>query len=351
MTWKHILLLAPDEKDATSFYRCWGPFSELVRTTKTPIMLSRASHVAWSTLLDKHLLMIQRPCFPNHLKVLEMAHQANPDLVTWVDWDDLLWQIPEGNPAKKGFGDPKVLYGVILRCVQQADIVTVSTPFFQRCFPEELQAKITVLRNRLPRHWRRQTPHCKPTQKRVKIAWRGSATHIIDWMEFLEAAITLSTQQPIEWVLIGSPPYHVMASLRRVATVTCIEEIAIEQYGQWFIHEGPQADILFVPLHDNAFNRVKSHIAMLEATFAGMLSVAPKWEEWTTGIPGADRLLYTNPDQAFACLERAIAQARQGAFTLVADLQTHFLAQFHTNDTLFHQLAFTTKGDLLCDKD
>ncbi len=37
---------------------------------------------------------------------------------------------------------------------------------------------------------------------------------------------------------------------------------------------------MIFPLHEHPFNRCKSNIAWLEATFAGAACIAPDWAEW-----------------------------------------------------------------------
>jgi hypothetical protein len=57
------------------------------------------------------------------------------------------------------------------------------------------------------------------------------------------------------------------------------------------------AGIQFVPLIDNKFNRIKSSIAWLDATLAGSVCLAPRFEEWES-LPGItlynDRVSFGN---------------------------------------------------------
>jgi len=341
----NILLVCPDEKDATSFYRGWGPFGELAQNSNTPIFLHRipllngSPQIGWSTVADKQLVFLQRPCQQAHIEVLKICRQAGATVRSWVDWDDLLWKIPHGNPAKAFYGNEDEVKAAMLACVQMADIITVSTEFFRTTFPEELQSKIQVLRNRLPKRWQCCHAHQKPGE-RIKIAWRGSRTHDLDWIDFLPEVVRLSEQEPIDWYIIGSAPPHVLEALSNTTQVFYYPEIPMERYFEWFIKEGPQADILFVPLRDHIFNRAKSHIALLEATMAGMLCVGPAWPEWKTPEPQANRLLYHTPDQIFSCLQTACEQSRKGAFTLIQQLQAYFLQQYQEEQQKFQDLVF-----------
>jgi hypothetical protein len=52
-----------------------------------------------------------------------------------------------------------------------------------------------------------------------------------------------------------------------------------------------------VPLHDNPFNRSKSNIAYIEASYFGAVSIVPEWWE----VPGA--LKYTDPQSYYECLK------------------------------------------------
>lgn len=340
----NVLLLCPDEKDATSFYRGWGPFGDLACTSETPLLLHRAStnhfasaQVAWSTLIDKSLLFLQRACQSQHLDVLKIAVQHRKR--TWCDWDDLLWGIPNGNPAKYAYGKPEEVCQQIIKCAALADVVTVSTQYFKCQFPEQLHEKIHVLRNRLLPLYRNGVAHQKP-EKLLKVCWRGSRTHDMDWIDYIDSAVAYARTHDIEWHIIGTAPQWVLERLSDTAIVKLYNEIPLSRYFEWLILEAPRFDVLFVPLRDLPFNRAKSNIAMLEATFAGMLTVAPDWAEWHTGLDGVDRFLYASPDDVQACLERAEEQARQGAYALLHALQAQFRAEFAVNDDLFRDLVF-----------
>lgn len=338
----HILLLCPDEKDATSFYRGWGPFGDLARNSEIPLFLHRALEVSWSAVVDKQLVVLQRPYLSNHLEILKIV--ARTGVRTWVDWDDLLWQVPDGNPAKVYYENSSEIYTRILQCAQLADVVTVSTESLKHAFPNELHAKIHVLHNRLPQRWQYRTPHQKPKDQ-IWIAWRGTRTHEADWIDFVDTVLDVSRSAKVGWRIIGTAPQWVIEQLSSVVPLYHHKEIPMERYFEWFIKEGPQADILFVPLRDNVFNRAKSNIAYLEATFGGMLCVGPRWEEWMTGISAAEALLYTSPQHAKDCLLQACVQAHKGAFTLINSLQEHFLTQFQQDCEIFRKLVYDSEGD------
>jgi hypothetical protein len=335
----NVLLLSPGESDATSYYRAWGPFGEAARQIPS-LHLFKAEKFAWNSFSDKHLLVLQRPCVQSHLDILTIAKRAG--CLTWADWDDLLWDIPDGNPAKMTYGLPQTVKAIILKIAQAVDMITVSTEFLKLQFPDFIQPKIHVIHNRLPSRWCVETIPQK-SKDILKVLWRGSRTHDPDWLDFLPVVEAFNTQQKTEWLLVGSPPYHVIDHLAQTATVQHIQEIPLEIYFDWMIDQGPQADIMFVPLRDMTFNRVKSNIAMLEATFGGMLTVAPKWAEWETGILEVDSLLYTSPQDALACLKKACTLSQQGTFKHITGLQEHYRQAFARDDERFLSL-FTAKN-------
>jgi hypothetical protein len=330
----HILLLCPDEKDATSFYRGWGPFGDLARDPDTQIVLHRAERVAWSTIADKSLVVLQRPCTSSHFEVLKIARDCQ--VPVWCDWDDLLWEIPPGNQARLYYVDPTAVKNGILKCADMADRVTVSTAAFQHAFPERYHEKIQIIRNRLPVRWRICTAP-QPPGERLKLLWRGSQTHAADWIDSADGILAFSKQHTVEWHLVGIAPQWLIERLTALCPVYQRGEIPMEAYFRWLIADGPRADMMVVPLRDNAFNRAKSNIAQLEATFGGMLTVGPKWPEWTTGIEQADRLLYASPQQIESRLARAAALARNGTGPVVDELQQHFLSVAEVYDTQFRR--------------
>lgn len=339
----NILLICPNEHDATSFYRGWGPFGELAKTGQKPIFLHRAQSLSWATLSDKDLIVLQRPCSANDVKVLKLAQEYG--VRSWVDWDDMLWGVPPDNPTHSVYHDGKGIQEIVIQCAMNADIVTVSTKALKQDFPPKLQEKVIILTNRLPAaRWMKGNPHQKAKEK-IWMAWRGSRTHEGDWVPFLEQTERITKEHGIGWRIIGHPSPWVINHLSKASndTVYHQSELSIEQYFSWFVLNGPQADILFIPLIDSKFNRAKSHIAMIEATFGGMICVGPKWEEWITGIPEADKLLYSSPKEAEQCLQRACDYTRKGAFKTVNRLQEHFRAQADKANKLFQSLVFQEK--------
>src|ERR1035437_2744530 len=118
-----VLVVAPDKTDATSFYRCAGPFSAL-RKTNPEIQFVYPSEMNWTYIKNSDVVFLQRPFNDEHVRVAELAKEMRVPL--WIDYDDNLLELPADNPVQAIYNETKVQNN-IRYMLAIADHVTVST--------------------------------------------------------------------------------------------------------------------------------------------------------------------------------------------------------------------------------
>ena len=295
-----VLVITPNPTDATSFYRARGIIPALMRD-HPEIEFFDSDKLNWEIALRADVVFLQRPYGDDHLMAAQIAKNTNRAL--WVDYDDDLFSVPAGNPAARQYGKEDIRRN-IAKITAMADVVTVST--------QQLTRKLAPLNKRImviPNAFNDQLINWRPdmrSERHALIMWRGSATHDRDIAAFLPEMSRVAKAHPTwQWVFLGEPYWGVTEAIpeRQRSIVPALDPMAY-----WSEIAKLQPMIQIVPLHDNEFNRSKSNIAWIEASYAGAATLAPDWEEWRR--PGC--VLYQNA----ASFESKLMEMIQGARTL-----------------------------------
>lgn len=267
-----ILVICPNPTDATSFYRGVRPLAAL-KLSMANLNLVYASQTDWTVLSMVDAVFLQRPFNGNHLAVARMAVEWKVPL--WVDYDDDLFEVPQDNPAYAIYSKEEIQKNVAEICAM-AKVVTVSTQALRRKLAP-LNPDIVVV----PNAWDEKLltdRNERNLDANPLVLWRGSATHQRDILVHGEAIIELSKKHPNwTWHFQGYNPWFVTERMDPGKVVTA-PSVPVEKYFQFIRTIRPK--LVITPLADNAFNRSKSNIAWIEATYAGAACLAPLWEEW-----------------------------------------------------------------------
>lgn len=287
----NILLLSPNKADATSFYRGWGPFSELRRNYggELNIIPGDGLVINWATLSMVDIVFMQRPYNSSHLELAKMANMNGVPL--WVDYDDDLFCVPQDNPAHDIYNESAQKN--IAEIITRSDAVSVSTQTLKDKI-EKLNKNIHVVKNSLNFNLLDNIQKKSEKSGRNLLAlWRGSNTHFRDLASY-SSAIAGAIKKTGSYAFIGSNPWHITSLLneserKRVAIYKGVDLIeyhnAINALRPLFAH---------IPLHRCEFNMSKSNIAFLEAAWTGAPSIVPDMPEWL-GLDGS--YVYSNEDQ------------------------------------------------------
>jgi len=268
-----VLALTRAPGSACEYYRGIGTLSKI-----PGVEIRIADEVNWTVLSQVDILFAERPYSASDHEIISMARDFG--VPVWVEVDDDFFNVPAYNPAKDHFWKE----GVQQRhaeCLAMADIVTVTTAHLREQLLE-FNPRIIVIPNAFnDYHWEWEF---KPGAKNL-VAWRGSATHKNDVRRYLDSMAEVQSKNKLDnqgWVFVGNDLWF--AEERLMPKVTrFVEELpttvywkAIRSFGARFWH---------VPLLDNKFNRSKSNISWIEATYAGAVCLCPDMDEWRN--PGA----------------------------------------------------------------
>jgi HEPN domain-containing protein len=257
-------------RGACSYYRSIGPFSKLHKINPE-IECEYIEGVSWHTLADADILFLARPYQDNYVEAIEFAKSFG--VKTWIDYDDALTIIPEDNPGY-GFFSSEVVEKNIKKAISTADIVTVSTEGIKNIY-SKLNSDIRIIENAFNDY---NYPFEKRENSTKYISWRGSNTHRRDLLSVREDMISTSKQFPDwAWNFIGGGGdlWFITDKINNCMTIVDVE---IVRYNR-LIHN-LQPEIHVCPLLDSEFNRGKSNIAFIEATWAGAVCVAPTIPEF-----------------------------------------------------------------------
>lgn len=278
---KTLLCCVPNNKDVTSFYRATGPLAQL----------TNEADCDWNILLGQEVFdeicylargcFMQRPFDKIHYEIAKMVKRNRRNL--WVDYDDDLFDLPSDNLASETYSDPSVRRQMA-EIIAMADIVTVTTEALKKKLAAgPMRNKdIRVVPNAIDFERFPQTP--LPERKNL-ILWRGSKTHHKDVMTVGKQIVDLYKASPkTVWEFLGDNLWFITDAMKQHDPKRTIyyKGLGVVEYHQHIIDVA--AKTFIAPLLDQPFNHAKSNIAFLEATFAGSLCVAPKFEEWD--VPG-----------------------------------------------------------------
>ncbi len=270
---KKLLTVCPIPNDATSYYRGVGPLSSLQNAGLVELIYHDKPD--WTVMKHIDAVFVQRPHLPEYLRVLDLAKKFRKPL--WLDYDDLLTDIPDCSPARHNYWRPDV-QDTVRTCLKNADIVTVSTQALADAW-KEFANKIIVI----PNAWDDELyPRPSPPVKADKpnLIWRGSGGHDEDLWSITGEIETLAKQRDFNWYFIGMPFWYTLRQLKKHT-----ESFKVAPWNDlpdyFDLMQRVSPSVMMVPMTDSPFNRCKSNIAWIEGTWAGAATVAPGYmPEW-----------------------------------------------------------------------
>jgi hypothetical protein len=219
--------------------------------------------------------MFQRPFTPEHVTILNRFKEES--VPTWIEYDDLLTAIPKHNPSFDTYGKPDILEALKI-IPALVDIITVTTPYLKECLQSPSVKDVRVVPNAWDDYHLPMEQEKHAVNKSLRIVWRGSPTHISDLDLYADPVIRLHKEDPsIHWFFLGFRPWFT----RQMEQTHChVFEKPLDMVEYIRFLGTIRPDILVVPLTDDPFNRAKSNIAWMEASFADAVTVAPDFPEW-----------------------------------------------------------------------
>ena len=270
-----ITCIIPDLTDGTSFYRGIGPLSHIKRYSDLNVSLFFPDQVNDALLLSSDIVFMQRPFSPQHLQVAEMAQLQSKPL--WLDYDDDLFNVDVGNPTYHLYGKSAVKNN-IKTLIEMADVITVSTEHLATKI-RAMNDKVIVINNGLDLSlFKYRKPNLDRMDKNDLVMWRGSPTHTKDVLSVANQILQVHDERPDTiFEFIGDRMWLLTEQMKANQFIHT-EWTTIMKYKHHIYSRTPKAFI--VPLMFSDFNRSKSNIGWLEASFAGSLTIAPMIPEF-----------------------------------------------------------------------
>lgn len=271
-----ILLVTPDLLDNQSWWRSSFPLADIESDGSGRIIVNSPGSITDLDLRRASLVYVQRPWDVPHVELVKASKRNGRPTI--VEFDDLLWNIPFGNPSRKQYTQERI--DAATQCALLADWCIVST----EALADHLIAlgceRVTVAPNALP-SW---MPWPKRAERAKTIWWRGGSYHTHDIETVVDELVDVVNERP-DWKLIlaGSTPVHIVNRIANRERVECLEPLNINAYHDRMVAERPWCVIN--PLEDHPFNRCKSNIGWIEASLAGAVCVVPDFPEFQR--PGA----------------------------------------------------------------
>lgn len=253
-----VLYYSPTIWSNTDFYRTTAvlPF-----INHPDIFLRDISHFGkinqWD-LSSSDVLIIQRPCTPDHLCLIKLAKKCGLKVV--IDYDDDVLNVDAYSPVYQQYKEQRF---IIIECINLADQVWVSTNAIAKSFGCGI-----VIPNGLNDYI--LGPCATYNEKSNNVVWRGGSSHEADVYEHQEQIINMVGNNPgLDFYFIGHRFIKLEMELDRrgFGNYYAVEGMPIMQYFDYLKKLQPRAMIF--PLCDTLLNRGKSNISLIEATWAG----------------------------------------------------------------------------------
>lgn len=258
---------------ACSYYRSIGPYSKIEN-----VLFNTLEKGNWSVYSNLNLLYFERPVFNQFIDGIKLAKSFNIPVI--IDFDDDLFSIPKYNPSHTFYSKKENRQNIILAC-ELADAITVTTPSLKEVY-SKWNNNVSIIENA----WNNYNfPFDKNEASNNKIInWRGSATHRDDLLSFKNGILDASNElTDWTWSWMGKDIDFIT---KHIKNKIVFEEAEIIKYFNNLYELSPAIQI--VPLENNTFNKSKSNISWIEATWAGAVTIGPDLPEWNR--PGIIRV-------------------------------------------------------------
>jgi hypothetical protein len=269
-----ILVINPDYKDATSYYRAWGTFKDLqdrydfTFVNYSNVAIMAANKVAWPDLISFDVALFQRALGENSLQLLSYLKEIG--LKIWYDLDDDLWNIPDSYKIKPTFNFKAI--ATIEEHIKQSDLITCSTEPLADVIKEKTGRQANVI----PNAWDIKRFPLKEHNPQGITLWRGSNTHEQDLRSNRDLIEALAKETHLTFM--GFDPVK-EKPLLNILKYTFEQPKDPFHYFRWIQESRPKQFIVL--LQDSKFNQSKSNIAWIEATAAGSLCYSNRVGEFS----------------------------------------------------------------------
>ncbi len=280
---RQVLAVTPDDW-ASSQYRILQPLHALAERgdLSPPIVVKGDRHAlpgeAQLARLDPELVLVHN-CLD--MDFLGRLHERRLILVI----DDLLTALPDYNPFRARQAPD--IEQRLAAYVTAAERIIVSTPELAHALSLD-PIKTCIIENALPESpWLNLPARRRRTENhiRMRVGWAGAQQHEGD-LRLLKPVVR-ATAGEVDWVLFGMCPDYLKPWVAET-----LAPVTFGNYPKTLARM--DIDIAVAPLVDNAFNRCKSAIKLLEFGIQGIPVLASKLPPYDNSPA---RLLGPDPEQ------------------------------------------------------
>lgn len=268
-------IITPNHTDACSWYRTLGPWLAFEKQNRH-VEIVNPPRMDWTEAARLDCLFMQRPYLKEHLLAAQIAAKAG--VPVWVDFDDLLWDVPRWNQAYRHFANEEC-QAVLRQLCQLAYAISCTTEALAReIYLRTGRHAIVVpnaLQNRFPLHMPRPQDDAEPTI----YWWRGGKQHKRDHEVVFNMFRAVADADPkAQFFLFGDDPWWAEDVTFKGRMEVIPDAVDVLVFHDELCRRRPS--VLLYGLNDHVFNECKSACSWLEATMAGSIVVGPNWAEW-----------------------------------------------------------------------
>lgn len=282
------VLVTYADKGGCSFYRLVAP-SRVLMSQGMDVTLDyqagsiettvRDGRIISVSPLDYDVVVFQRPLMRNAADAITLVKEQGIAVV--VELDDDYWNIQKANYFRdhaQPNTSPHSNHRHLTRCLELADLVTVSTPALRRLIPNR---NVRVLRNMVPERYlsleKSDTTEWDAVGGKTLVGWSGTPeTHAGDLSVCGNSVAVACRNHDARFLCIGSEFSANMLGFESGEALFS-PWVDFENYAQAVT----VFDVGIVPLILNPFNQSKSYLKGLEYAALGIPFVASPTDEYT----------------------------------------------------------------------
>lgn len=266
-----------DEMRSQGGHDCWHGRLELAAMNPSPVPEGPAYPV-YAVGLDESVLegcdvfVTQKPLRPEFEQIARLVKKVGARLV--VDLDDLYAEVPAGHAAHAAM---KGTHGQLVRVLELADLVTVSTPFLED-FYGPYAARVELLPNRVRwAMWEPLIPAYEQPRRRLRVGWVGNHHFHPGAVGMLRGLLGpwLERNPDVDFVAAGDVELHDLIGVPAAQRLT-IPPVLFPDLAQIVA----TFDVGIVPLEPGPFNEAKSALKGMEYMACGIPFVASATGEY-----------------------------------------------------------------------
>lgn len=256
---KHIIYFALEKRDTTSFWRIF-PLSYIQNNEFTLTDISDQRIFDWTVFGSKDIFIIQRPFSRDHIQIITGA--KNMGLKVIADYDDDLTCVDMYNPTHNLYHENKANLNT---CLKLCDEVWVSTQSIKDSY-KSINDNIYVIPNAHNDYLFKIKDKKQFNSTLKNVFYRGGGSHQADVNEVADKLVSIINENK-DWTFGFMGDRFTYIEQRTTDNHHIIPPMSIMEYFRYINEINPQ--IMVFPLCNTKFNRGKSNISFLEATYTG----------------------------------------------------------------------------------